>query len=230
MKKYDEKITRNVMTNNLIENLTKDIITIGDDILNLLSDFIKLYKNCKLKYENEIKDYTYELILLESLKSNTDKTMNNYNEYLTNVTYEITNLNVEKEKVYSNLGLLQNCMKKKDKYIANFNRLEAMYCQNTQENGKQNSTSENTSKEHICDIDKQQKVKNVLHAIIEQNCVDLQKKVAIDTAEQAAELKQCNSEECEEALANGVSAYEKASKGILLTSLLYSIINRILLR
>ncbi|KAM0677268.1 hypothetical protein BDAP_002129 [Binucleata daphniae] len=210
MQKYEQKITKNVETDNSIENLTKDIMKIGYDMKKLLSDFIILHANLNLKYENEINKYTFELIRLENSKLNTDETMINYNKYLSTVTYEITKFYVEKDKLYYNLGLLQNCMKKKDNIISDLNRLEVMYCQKTQENDKLDSTFKDTIKKDICDIDNQQSTQNVLHAIIEQDLFELQKNVVTNMNVQVAELKQCNGEECEETEAKGVSANEKA--------------------
>ncbi|KAM0678986.1 hypothetical protein BDAP_000363 [Binucleata daphniae] len=211
---YDQKITKNVETNSSILDLSKDIMKIGDDVIKLLRYFIILHTNCKVKYEHKIKSYTYNLKLYENIKSTIDKTMINYNEYLTIITYEIASFNEEKEKLYHNLGLLENCMKKKDNIISDLKRLEVMHCQNTQENDKQDLILEGASKEHICDIDNQQNIQNVLHAIIEQNCVGLQKDVVTYMVEQPAELKQCNGDECEVTEANGVSTYEKATKDI----------------
>ncbi|KAM0676689.1 hypothetical protein BDAP_000357 [Binucleata daphniae] len=184
-----DEMTKNDFRDDLITNSIEDIVNYGDDILNLLGEFTTLHNNCKTKYENEIKNYTYKLIRFANNKSFIDKTMTNYSEYLTAVAYEITTMNESKEKLYYKLDLLQNCMQIKDNLIVDHSRQEVINCQKTQDNNKQNSTLEDTYKKKICDIDNQQKIKNDLQVIIEQDCENLQQIVPTNMTEQAAESK-----------------------------------------
>ncbi|KAM0678460.1 hypothetical protein BDAP_000859 [Binucleata daphniae] len=227
LQEYDEKMTKDVATNSSIKSLTRNIMTIGVEIFELLDDFIMLHGYLKQKHENEIKDIDYENTHLENEKIKTDKTMTDYDKHLTVIKQIITFFNEEKERLNNNLGLLHNCMKKKDNLLDDLNKLEMMHCQKRGKNNKRKSILEDTYKENICDIDNQENVKNVLHAIIEQNCEGLQQNENENITEQAADTVQCDGEECEEMAVNRASTTEKAINGFYIVILLYSIINLI---
>ncbi|KAM0678536.1 hypothetical protein BDAP_000939 [Binucleata daphniae] len=141
-----DEMTKNDFSDDLITKSIGNIIRIGDGLLNLLIEFTILHNNCKTKYENEIKNYTHELIHFKNDKLFIYKTMTNYRKYLTAIAHEITNMNESKEKLYDNLGLLQKCMQIKDNLIVDHSRTEVMNCQKTEENDKQDSNLEDKYK------------------------------------------------------------------------------------
>ncbi|KAM0676981.1 hypothetical protein BDAP_002452 [Binucleata daphniae] len=258
IKKYNEKIKKNKGFENLKLNVINELKKFYDSMESLINDAAEMYKSKKPKLQKEIEAYIKTNENYENEVHNDDKKTSEYDKFKTKIdeiSLKLQNLdkglsdlqfcitkNDFDESFYESFGLMcQKTDEINEHDLTTKDSTEKKSCSNEAQETHIHLYLENH--QNYCKNETQEVADTVVETTKEKQCNGIKcgktkfygtstnetQKIANIVDERTKE-KQCDGIGCGKTESNRTRTNKKTFNGLLIASMLYSVVNRLLLR